>query len=148
MKFLFVLTLIGSTPFVMWRVPHFEPEPKVIIGEVDHKVIDHAPDWKHQLRTPFEGMFGNRPVTLVDGTRIYVTPPDYDEVWPETWGEMYEKGYSIRITAQADKLLFGGLTVATITDTERVTVSRPIADAHRDKSPAPRRRGRSTSRRR
>jgi len=124
-KALLVLALLGSAPFVAWRVPKPDGELQIIVGTVDHQVIDHAPDWKHQLRTPFEEIFGNRPVTLDGGQRIYVTPPDYEKCWPEPWGEMYEKGYSVQITAQAQPLLLGGFTVAKVVSAEKV--SRPMA---------------------
>ena len=123
-----VVVMIGvllSVPFATWRMPSPEGAPVVINGEVHHQILDKAPNVQHQLRTPFEGLFGNKPVMLLDGQRIYVDPKDYRLCWPESWSAIYKQGYSVVITAEARPLLFGGYSVATITSAQRI--DRPVA---------------------
>ncbi|MHC4141619.1 MAG: hypothetical protein ACYSUF_06975, partial [Planctomycetota bacterium] len=84
-------------------------------------------DIRHQLRTPFEELFGNRPVTLVDGRRIYVTESDYKLCWPESWDAIYEKNYSMRISAKARPLYFNDYSVAEVKTVERI--DNPMARA-------------------
>ena len=82
-RVILVLGLIAGAPFAAWRVPRPETKPITISGKVHHRVLDHAPDIQHELRTPFEELFGYKPVNLVDGERIYVNDEDYKKCWPE-----------------------------------------------------------------
>ena len=124
-RLVFVMVMLAGSPFLAWRVPRPETTPLVITGEVRHQILDHAPDMQHQLRTPFEQLFGNKPVMLVDGKRLYVNAEDYVLCWPESWDEIYEGGYSVMITAEVRQLIFGGYSVASISSAERVY--RPVA---------------------
>ena len=124
-RVVFVLAILAGSPFLAWRVPRPETKPLIITGEVRHQILDHAPDMQHQLRTPFEQLFGNKPVMLVDGNRLYVSAEDYVLCWPESWDEIYEGGYSVMITAEVRQLIFGGYSVASISSAERVY--RPVA---------------------
>jgi hypothetical protein len=127
LRVIFVLGVVAGTPFAVWRLPKVDSEPAVIKGEVRHQLIDRPESIRHQLRTPFEELFGNRAVTLVDGRRIYVTEDDYDRCWPESWDAIYAKNYSLLITAEARPLYFDDYTVATITLVTRV--DKPLAHA-------------------
>ena len=120
-----VFAVLLSVPFATWRFPNPEARPVVITGEVHHRILDKAPDVQHKLRTPFERLFGNKAVMLLDGQRIYVNAKDYKRCWPESWSAIYEQGYSVVITAEVRLLIFGGYSVATITSAERV--DRPVA---------------------
>ena len=124
-RMVFVVGLIAGTPFAAWRIPRPETKPIMITGEVHHLILDHAPDIQHKIRTPFEELFGNRPVNLIDGERIYVNDEDYGLCWPESWDAIYEGRYSVLITAEVTQLLFGGYSVARITSAERVNM--PVA---------------------
>ena len=132
-----ILAVLFSIPFATWRMPTPEGAPVVITGKVHHQILDKAPNVQHQLRTPFEGIFGNKPVMLLDGRRIYVAPKDYRLCWPESWSDIYEQGYSVVITAKARPLLFGGFSVASITSAQRI--DRPVVTAEPfiDEPPAP-----------
>ncbi len=124
-RMVFVLGLIVGAPFAAWRVPRPETKPILITGEVEHRILDHAPDIQHTLRTPFEELFGYKPVNLDNGERIYVNAADYGLCWPESWEAIYEGRYSVTVTAEVTQLLFGGYSVARITSAERV--DRPVA---------------------
>ncbi len=124
-RMVFVVGLIAGTPFAAWRIPRPETKPIMITGEVHHRILDHAPDIQHQIRTPFEEFFGNKPVNLIDGERIYVNDEDYGLCWPESWDAIYEGRYSVVITAEVTQLLFGGYSVARITSAQRVDM--PVA---------------------
>ncbi len=124
-RIVFVLGLIVGAPFAAWRIPRPEAKPIVITGEVQHRILDHAPDMQHKLRTPFEEMFGYKPVNLDDGERIYVNAEDYGLCWPESWDAIYAGRYSVVITAEVTQLLFGGYGVAKIKSAERVNT--PVA---------------------
>ena len=124
-RVVFVLGLITGAPFVAWRIPRPEAKPIMITGEVRHRILDHAPDIQHKLRTPFEELFGYKPVNLVEGERIYVNEADYRLCWPESWDAIYAGRYSVVITAEVTQLLFGGYSVARITSDERVYM--PVA---------------------
>jgi len=119
-----ILVVLLSVPFATWRLPSPDAAPVVINGKVHHRILDKAPTVQHKLRTPFEGLFGNKPVMLLDGQRIYVDPKDYQLCWPESWSAIYKQGYSVVITAEARPLLFGGYSVATITSAKRI--DRPV----------------------
>ena len=120
-----MLGLIAGAPFAAWRLPRPETQPITISGKVHHRVLDRAPDIQHELRTPFEELFGYRPVNLVDGERIYVNDEDYKQCWPESWDAIYSGRYSVVITAEVTQLLFGGYSVARVTSAERVEL--PVA---------------------
>jgi hypothetical protein len=124
-RVILVLGLIAGAPFAAWRVPRPETTPITISGKVHHRVLDHAPDIQHELRTPFEELFGYKPVNLVDGERIYVNDEDYKKCWPESWDAIYSGRYSVVITAEVTQLLFGGHSVARVTSAERVDL--PVA---------------------
>ena len=126
-RLVFVMGLLAGAPFIAWRVPRPETQPLIITGEVRHQILDHAPDIQHKLRTPFEQIFGNKPVMLVDGKRLYVNAEDYLLCWPESWEAIYENAYSVVITAEVKQLIFGGYTVASISSAERV--DRPVPTA-------------------
>ena len=120
-----LVVLVVSVPFVAWRVP--AGAPFTIEGEVHYQALDTAPDLKHELRTYFEAMFGNKAVSLMDGKRLYVSEEDYEQCWPESWSEIYDKGYTMLVTAEVRPLLLGGYSVARISDTRRI--DHPIASA-------------------
>ena len=124
-RMVFVFGLIVGAPFAVWRIPRPETKPIMITGEVQHRVLDHPPDMQHKLRTPFEELFGHKPVNLDGGERIYVNAEDYGLCWPESWDAIYEGRYSVIVTAEVRQLLFGGYGVARITSAERVDV--PVA---------------------
>ncbi len=124
-RVLVLLALVPGLPFAAWRIPH--GDAVVIEGEVWHQALDTAPDIGHQLRTLFEEVLGNRPVSLVDGQRIYVSEADYLLCWPESWEEIYEHGYSMWVEAEARPLILGGYAVAKIARTERI--DHPVAAA-------------------
>ena len=124
-RMVFVLGLIVGAPFAAWRIPRPETKPIIITGEVEHRILDHAPNLQHELRTPFEGLFGYKPVNLSEGERIYVNAEDYRLCWPESWDAIYEGRYSVIVTAEVTQLLFGGYSVARITSAERVDM--PVA---------------------
>jgi hypothetical protein len=111
----------------VWRAPKPKSGPVTIVGVVRHQVLDQAPDLPHQARTLFEKAFTNLPVTLETGQRLYVTPEDYKLCWPESWETIYEKGYTLAVTAEARPLLFGGYGVAMITKVERIEKEVPEA---------------------
>ncbi len=119
-----ILAVLLSVPFATWRMPTPDGAPVVINGKVHHRILDKAPNVQHKLRTLFEGLFGNKPVMLLDGQRIYVDSKDYQLCWPESWSAIYKQGYSVVITAEARPLLFGGYSVATITSAKRI--DRPV----------------------
>ncbi len=127
MRVVVVLGALAGLPFAAWRVPKYDSKPVAIVGEVRHQLLDRPEDIRHQLRTPFEELFGNRAVSLVDGRRIYVSENDYKLCWPESWEAIYEKNYTLRITAEARPLYFNDYTVATITLVTRV--DKPMARA-------------------
>jgi hypothetical protein len=127
MRVVVVLGAIAGMPFAAWRIPQYKSSPIAIIGEVRYEVLDRPEDIRHQLRTPFEELFGNRPVTLVDGRRIYVTESDYKLCWPESWDAIYEKNYSMRISAKARPLYFNDYSVAEVKTVERI--DNPMARA-------------------
>ena len=102
---LVVFAAIAGSPFVLWRVPDPQNDARIIAGSVYHQVLDEAPDLQHRVRTQFESLFGNKAVTLVDGPRLYVSEADYKRCWPESWEQIYTKGYSLRITAETKPLL-------------------------------------------
>jgi len=124
-RMVFAVGLIVATPFALWRIPRPETKPITIEGEVAHRILDHAPDMQHQLRTPFEELFGYKAVNLVAGERIYVNADDYRLCWPESWDAIYEGRYKVNVTAEVTQLLFGGYSVARITSSERVDL--PVA---------------------
>jgi len=127
MRVVVVLAAIAGVPFAVWRIPQYESDPIVIIGEVRYEVLDRPEDIRHQLRTPFEELFGNKPVTLVDGRRIYVSESDYKLCWPESWDAIYEKNYSMRISAKARPLYLNDYSVAEVKTVERI--DNPMAHA-------------------
>jgi hypothetical protein len=127
MRVVVVLGALAGAPFAAWRIPKFDSKPIAIVGEVHHQVLDQPEGLQHQLRTPFEEMFGNRAVNLVDGRRIYVSENDYKLCWPESWEAIFEKNYSMRISAEAKPLFFGGYSVAKITMVKRT--DSPVATA-------------------
>ena len=124
-RMVLVLGLIAGAPFAAWRIPRPETKLIMISGKVHHRVLDSAPNLQHELRTPFEELFGHKPVNLVDGERIYVNDADYRLCWPESWEAIYAGRYSVVITAEVTQLLFGGYSVARITSAERVDL--PVA---------------------
>ncbi|MHC4218327.1 MAG: hypothetical protein ACYSU7_07705 [Planctomycetota bacterium] len=129
MRFVFFLGVIGGSPFAVWRIPQYDSKPAAIVGEVLHEVLDQPTDIRHQLRTPFEELvFKNRAVNLVDGRRIYVSEADYKLCWPDPWEVIYEKNYTVRITAEARPLYFDDFTVAKITMVSRVDSPMARAD--------------------
>lgn len=119
-RFLFLVGLVGATPFAAFRAPLPNGKPILIEGDVRHLVIDHAPDIRHKLRTPFEELLGYKAIQLRGGERIYVSPADYALCWPESWGAMYDKGYTVHVVAEAMPLLMGGYAPAKITSAERI----------------------------
>jgi hypothetical protein len=127
MRVFVVLGAVAGAPFAAWRLPKLESKPVAIVGEVHHQLLDRPDDVRHRLRTLFEELFGNRAVTLVNGRRIYVTESDYKRCWPESWDAIYEKNYSLRVTAEARPLYFDDYTVAKITMVTRV--DKPMARA-------------------
>jgi hypothetical protein len=120
MRVVVVLAAIAGAPYALWRIPQYESDPIVIIGEVRYEVLDRPDEIRHQLRTPFEELFGNKPVTLVDGRRIYVSESDYKLCWPESWDAIYEKNYSMRISAKARPLYLNDYSVAEVKTVERI----------------------------
>ncbi len=127
MRVMVVLGALAGAPFAAWRIPQIDAKPVAIGGEVQHRVLDRPKEIQHRLRTPFEELFGNKALTLVDGTRIYVSEADYRLCWPESWEAIFEKNYSMRITAQAEPLFFGDYSVAKITLVKRR--DHPVANA-------------------
>ncbi|MHC5006672.1 MAG: hypothetical protein ACYTGF_04840 [Planctomycetota bacterium] len=127
MRVVVVLAAIAGAPFAAWRIPQYESDPIVIIGEVRYEVLDRPDEIRHQLRTPFEELFGNKPVTLVDGRRIYVSEADYKLCWPESWDAIYEKNYTMRISAKARPLYLNDYSVAEVKTVERI--DNPMAHA-------------------
>ncbi len=124
-RFVFAIGLIASLPFAAWRVPRPETKPITITGEIHHRILDHAPDIQHQLRTAFEQFLGYNPVTLINGERIYVNDEDYLLCWPESWDAIYAGRYTVKITAEVTQLLFGGYSVAKVTSSQRI--DQPMA---------------------
>ena len=118
-RILFLLGLLAATPFGAWRLERPKAEPIILSGQVYHQVLDKAPNFQHTARTYFEELFGNRPINIIDGPRIYVSQPDYERCWPEPWEDIYEQGYSILIKAEVKRLIFGGYSIANITMAER-----------------------------
>jgi hypothetical protein len=127
MRVVVVLAAFAGVPFAVWRIPQYESDPIVIIGEVRYEVLDRPDEIRHQLRTPFEELFGNKPVTLVDGRRIYVSEADYKLCWPESWDAIYEKNYTMRISAKARPLYLNDFSVAEVKTVERI--DKPMAHA-------------------
>jgi hypothetical protein len=127
MRVIVFLGAIAGLPFAAWRVPQYKSAPIAIIGEVRYEVLDRPDEIRHQLRTPFEELFGNKPVTLVDGRRIYVSESDYKLCWPESWDAIYEKNYTMRITAKAKPLYFNDYSVAEVKTVQRI--NNPMARA-------------------
>ncbi|MHC4081870.1 MAG: hypothetical protein ACYS15_06400 [Planctomycetota bacterium] len=127
MRVVVVLGAIVGAPFAVWRIPQYKSRPIAIIGEVYYEVLDRPEGIRHQLRTPFEELFGNKPVTLVDGRRIYVSKDDHKRCWPESWDAIYEKNYTMRISAKARPLYFNDYSVAEVTTVKRL--DHPVARA-------------------
>jgi hypothetical protein len=120
LKFVLVVGMIAGAPFAVWRLPRPEGKTVAIVGEVHHSVLDNPKQIRDKLRTYFEELVGNKPVSLMDGRRIYVSEADYKLCWPDTWEVIYEQNYSVRITAEARPLLFGDYSPAKITRVRRV----------------------------
>jgi len=127
MRIVVVLAAMAGAPFAVWRIPQYESDPIIIVGEVRYEVLDRPDQIRHQLRTPFEELFGNKPVTLVDGRRIYVSEADYKLCWPESWDAIYEKNYTMRISAKARPLYLNDYSVAEVKTVERI--DNPMAHA-------------------
>lgn len=125
LKALFLLAMLGGLPFAVWRAPRPKAGPVTITGVIRHQVLDEAPDLPHQARTLFEKLFKNEPVSLESGQRLYVPPEDFALCWPEPWEVIYEKGYTLKVTAEAQPLLFGGHGVARIVNVERIEKETP-----------------------
>ncbi len=128
-RVILLLATLGGLPFAVWRAPRPKSGPVTIAGVVRHQVLDQAPDLPHQARTLFEKAFKNMPVTLETGERLYVGPEDFKLCWPEPWETIYEKGYTLAVTAEARPLLFGGYGVASITNVERIEKEVPTRPA-------------------
>ncbi len=128
-RVILLLAMLGGLPFAVWRAPKPKGRTETIIGVVRHQVLDQAPDLPHQARTLFESIFKNLPITLETGQRLYVGPEDYKLCWPESWEAIYEKGYTLAVTAEAKRLLFGGYGVARITNVETIQKEVPTPPA-------------------
>ena len=89
-------------------------EPENFEGRVVYKLKeDAAPN-----RRFFEGLMGNLPVRLDDGSVWYVSKRDHKILWPRHPDEMVEKGYTINTVLKAQKLYFGGYAHAEVYEME------------------------------
>ena len=110
-------------PFAAWRIPL--GDAVTIQGELRYRIYEPAPNVAQFLRTPFESMFGNQGISLVDGPHLYLTEDDYKRCWPP---DLYTAGYRLYVTAEARPLLFGGYGVAKVQSIERINQSVRITD--------------------
>ncbi len=127
LRMVFLLGAVGGVPFALWRYPMPDGEPVVFVGEVAYDVLDHPSDIRHQLRTPFEELLGNRALTLIDGPRLYVSQLDYDRCWTDIGTLGPGESYTMLITAKAKPLYFNDYTVARIIGIQRI--DRPMVRA-------------------
>ena len=109
---LLLLVLLPCMPLAAWRIP--DGDPVRIEGEVRHELLHPAADPLDLLRTPFELLWGNKPVDLANGTRLYLTKQDYERCRPQS-----ANAYRLHLTAEARPLLFGGYEVVTLKKTEK-----------------------------
>ena len=109
---LLLLVLLPCMPLAAWRIP--DGDPVTIEGDVRHELLNPASDPLDLLRTPFESLWGNKPVDLANGTRLYLTKEDYERCRPQS-----ANAYTLHLTAEARPLLFGGYEVITLKKTEK-----------------------------
>ncbi len=107
-----LLVLLPCMPLAAWRIP--DGDPVRIEGEVRHELLHPAADPLDLLRTPFELLWGNRPVDLANGTRLFLTKQDYERCRPQS-----ANAYRLHLTAEARPLLFGGYEVVNLKKTEK-----------------------------
>ncbi len=104
-------------PLAAWRIP--DGDPVTIEGDVRHRLLDPAEDPLDVLRTPFESLWGNKPIDLANGTRLYLSKEDYERCRPQS-----ATAFTLHVTVEARALLFGGYEVATVT--KAVKTDQPL----------------------
>ena len=89
----------------VYRIPAAD-EAEYFAGHVLYEPIENTVT-NRQL---FEEVMGNRMVRLEDESIWYVSKRDHEILWPEN----RKRGYTIKTELKAQKLLFGGYSIAEI----------------------------------
>jgi hypothetical protein len=100
--------LIASA--AIYRIPAGD-EPESFEGYVLYEPMDSTSTNRRFFE---ERLVGNRLVRLDDESVWYVSESDFKILWPENIDEMHQRGYTIKTELKAQKLLFGGYSIAEI----------------------------------
>jgi hypothetical protein len=94
----------------IYRIPAGD-EPESFEGFVLYEPLDNTSTNRRFFE---ERLMGNRLVRLDDESVWYVSESDYTILWPENLDEMHQRGYTVKTELKAQKLLFGGYSIAEI----------------------------------
>ena len=100
----------------IYRIPTGD-EPEYFEGYVLYKPIVNTSTNRQFFE---ERLMGNRLVRLDDESVWYVSERDYKILWPSNLDEMLKSGYTIKTELKAQKLLFGGYSIAEIHELDKL----------------------------
>ena len=112
--------LIASV--AIYRIPAGD-EPESFEGHVLYEPMDSTSTNRRFFE---ERLMGNRLVRLDDESVWYVSESDFKILWPENIDEMHQRGYTIKTELKAQKLLFGGYSIAEIYELDIINESPAI----------------------
>ena len=131
--FLFAITLVISNRFISYLINSFsilvfvylllsyrleKSESIVFESRVRYQIVDLELD--DFMRGLVENSFSNHRIFLVDTIhgirRVYVDNESYKKLWPEAPFTMRDKNYTMKAKFEIRKLVFGGYSIAKVTD--------------------------------
>ena len=105
----------------IYRIPAGD-EPESFTGFVLYQPIENTSTNRQFFE---QRLMGNRLVRLDDESIWYVSERDHKILWPENIDEMHQRGYTIRTELKAQKLLFGGYSIAEIYELDKLKAEVP-----------------------
>ena len=103
----------------IYRIPAGD-EPEYFEGFVLYEPIENTSTNRQFFE---ERLMGNRLVRLDDESVWYVSERDYKILWPSNLDEMHQRGYTVKTELKAQKLLFGGYSIAEIYELHKLKVA-------------------------
>jgi len=100
---------------VIYRIPAAD-EPAYFEGHVLYRLNDNTGTNRQLFE---ELVMGNRLVRLDDESIWYVSERDHKILWPSNLDELRNRGYTIKTELKAQKLLFGGYSIAKIHELDK-----------------------------
>jgi len=100
----------------LYRIPAAD-ETEYFEGLVLYKLNDSTGTNRQLFE---ELVMGNRFVRLDDESIWYVSERDHRILWPSNLDELRNRGYTIKTELKAQKLLFGGYSIAEIHELDKL----------------------------